>query len=64
MKMTHSRTNKVHKRRQQGGMKFSREIKQHLLAKGMSEVDIIAFLVSSATQCNKTETQLNPYYEI
>jgi len=45
-KMTHSRT----KRRQQqhGGMQLGRAIKQRLLAKDISEVNTIAFLVSVA----------------
>ena len=45
--MPRGRTNKA-RNKQHGGMKFSREIKKHLLARGVSEVDIIELLVSKA----------------
>ena len=37
------------KRQQHGGVKFSRNLKNHLLSNGVSELEIIRFLVSSAT---------------
>jgi hypothetical protein len=46
VKMPRGRTKKA--RKQHGGMKLSREIKEHLLTMGVSEVNIIKFLVSKA----------------
>ena len=43
VKMPRSRTKKA--RKQHGGMKLSREIKEHLLTMDISEVNIIRFLV-------------------
>ena len=47
--MPRGRTNKAHKRRQQqqhGGMKFNRATKRELLARGVTELNIIQFLIS------------------
>jgi hypothetical protein len=49
MKMTHNRTNKAHKRRQQGGMKLNHEVLQHFIDRGIeyNDLNVMNFLIAN-----------------